>query len=407
MRKSFNRVSYVSRKHLHSHQEHLATSILFWSTKYMNTPQRLKIVCKHDRYKSTHRSHIQEKRRLNPQVVLPPQVVKMTSFNPSTTGASNQATAVSAVINPFESIQTSKFEALPQEIYNMIWEETIEGRNVQVRCRVIGEEFEIYSDPPQINVSQRSREWMKSEYNVAYLAQIRGYTGTLKPLENLWFNPKLDRICPVVERDWTPQAFKTMCDLLKLLKVWRIAVSDCSHVVAKIPNPWVTFFQRLYGDHWSSSFMESVLYTTKHDFIPHQKLEFVHYELANVELEPAQERARLIEVSESKKAFRRFNRLKNKQTRQDESNKLKGKKRTMVDGIPTWFFEEKKECPDLYLNIMLQVGSIDIWEGNLEDYEEWELEDDEEDEEDEMESEDSEEDEDEDSGYFDELANIW
>ncbi|ESZ90609.1 hypothetical protein SBOR_9006 [Sclerotinia borealis F-4128] len=283
----------------------------------------------------------------------------------------SQASPSLAVASSEKSSKTSKLEALPEEIYAMIWGETIdtvEGQNVLVRCRSIGNSFETYSDEPKFNgfgVSRKSREWTKSQYNVAYLAELRGYTGPLTPLENLWLNPTCDRFCPVMEHEWTPEAFAVACEVMRVIKVSRIAVSDCSHSTGSLKSPWTSFYCISNVENWSLSYREIFMYTTKHNLDAHQEAKFVPWSTVKIDLNFLQQQCRGMQLFKARSTFKIIKAAEKAQARADEIARSKQEKRIKVDGTPTWLFENGMKGCELEPKMIVEVRSLDIWSGSL------------------------------------------
>ncbi|TGO41041.1 hypothetical protein BHYA_0027g00180 [Botrytis hyacinthi] len=264
---------------------------------------------------------------------------------------------------------------LPNEILDLIWCHTdiIEPRNVTVRCKKVGESFELWSNEPYsiaLRVCRKSRQWFKDQYrnercNVASLAQIGGYIGPLKPLKNLWFDPLIDRICPILEGDWSDEAFITMCNVMQTTKVARIAVSDCSHEPA-VYSPWAAYYRLSNIDNWSLSFKETMIYTTKSDINGNRQLKLVEWKEGDAKLDMLQEKRRGIQTNyKALPTFKKISEAYADQSIADAKAKFDGNIASKVPNLPSWLYQNKEEWEGLKLQIMVEAGTLDRQENCL------------------------------------------
>ncbi|KAI9644243.1 hypothetical protein NHQ30_007598 [Ciborinia camelliae] len=170
-----------------------------------------------------------------------------------------------------------------------------------------------------------------------------------------------------MEHERTPEAFKFMCKVMKAIKVSRIAVSDCSHFTASLNSPWASFYRMSNIENWSSSFRETLMYTTKHDLDINQQVEFVEWSAAHLELNRRQKQVRTMQIFKARPTFKKIKVIEKAQSRPDAFAKARRKERTKLNGVPTWLFEAGPEnkFPQLQLDIMVEVGSIDSWEKKI------------------------------------------
>ncbi|TEY52915.1 hypothetical protein BOTCAL_0253g00180 [Botryotinia calthae] len=264
---------------------------------------------------------------------------------------------------------------LPNEILNLIWShmDAIKPRNVTVRCKKVGESFELWSNEPYsiaLSVCRQSRQWFKDQhrnmrYNVASLAQIGGYIGPLNPLKNLWFNPQIDRICPIIEEDWSDEAFITLCNVMQTTGVASIAVSDCSHESA-IYSPWAAYYRLSNIDNWSLSFKGTMIYTTKSDINENHQLDLVEWTEENVKLDMLQEKRRRIQINyKARPTFKRVSEAYAEQKIADAQANCEGRTAKKVPNLPFWLHQIKKEWEGLDLQIMVEAGTLDRQEEYL------------------------------------------
>ncbi|KAF7895597.1 uncharacterized protein EAF01_009559 [Botrytis porri] len=257
---------------------------------------------------------------------------------------------------------------LPNEVLNLIWSHIyiIEQRNVTVRCKKVGESFELWSNEPYsvaLRVCRQSRQWFidqhrDKQYNVAALAQIGGYVGPLNPLKNLWFNPQIDRICPIIEGDWSDEAFITMCNVMQVTKVDNFAVSDCSHESA-IYSPWAAYYRLSNIDNWSLSFKEVMIYTTKSDINENRQLKLVEWKDGDVKLDTLQEKRRRIQTNyKALQTFKKVSEAYADQRIADAQANLKGNIARKVSNLPIWLYQNREEWEGLNLQIMVEAGAL-------------------------------------------------
>ncbi|TGO59316.1 hypothetical protein BOTNAR_0165g00160 [Botryotinia narcissicola] len=258
---------------------------------------------------------------------------------------------------------------LPNEILDLIWSYTdlVEPRNVTVRCKKVGESFELWSNEPYsvaLSICRQSRRWFRDQhhnkrYNAVSLAQIGGYIGPLKPLENLWFDPLIDRICPILEGDWSDEAFITMCNVMQTTKVARIAVSDCSHEPA-IYRPWAAYYRLGNIDNWSLSFRETIIYTTKSDINENRQLKLIEWKEGDVKLDMLQEKRRRIQTNyKALLTFKKVSEAYADQSIADAKAKLEGYIARKVTNLPIWLYQNKEEWEGLKLQTMVEAGTLD------------------------------------------------
>ncbi|TGO20181.1 hypothetical protein BTUL_0001g01930 [Botrytis tulipae] len=264
---------------------------------------------------------------------------------------------------------------LPNEILDLIWSYTdiVEPRNVTVRCNKVGKSFELWSNEPYsiaLRVCRQSRQWFKDQYrnerrNVASLAQIGGYIEPLKPLKTLWFDPLVDRICPILEGDWSDEAFITMCNVMQTTKVARIAVSDCSHEPA-IYSPWAAYYRLSNIDNWSLSFKETMIYTTKSDINENLQLKLVEWKEGDAKLDMLQEkRCRIQTNHKALPTFKKVSEAYADQSIADAKAKFEGNVARKVPNLPFWLYQNKEEWEGLKLQIMAEAGTLDRQEKYL------------------------------------------
>ncbi|KAF7883213.1 uncharacterized protein EAF02_005133 [Botrytis sinoallii] len=264
---------------------------------------------------------------------------------------------------------------LPNEILDLIWSHTyiVEPQNITVRCKKVGESFELWSNEPYsiaLRVCRQSRQWFKDQHhdkrcNVASLAQTGGYIGPLKPLKNLWFNPLIDRICPIVEGDWSDEAFITMCNVMQATKVAKIAVSDCSHESA-IYSPWAAYYRLSNIDNWSLSFRETIIYTTKSDINENRQLMLIEWTEFDVKLDMLQEKRRRIQINyKALPTFKKVSEAYADQVIADTQAKFEGSIARKAPNLPIWLYQNKEGWEGLKLQIMVEAGTFDRQENYL------------------------------------------
>ncbi|KAF7887718.1 hypothetical protein EAF00_010012 [Botryotinia globosa] len=264
---------------------------------------------------------------------------------------------------------------LPNEILDLIWSYTdvVEPQNVTVRCKKLGESFELWSNEPYsiaLRVCRQSRQWFKDQYrnerrNVASLAQIGGYIGPIKPLKNLWFDPLVDRICPILEGNWSDEAFITMCNVMQATKVTKVAVSDCSHEPA-IYSPWAAYYRLSNIDNWTLSFREIAIYTTKSDINENRQLKLVEWKEGDARLDMLQEKRRRIQTNyKALPTFKKISEAYADQRIADAKAKSEGYIARKVPNLPIWLYQNKEEWEGLKLQTMVEAGTLNRQEKYL------------------------------------------
>ncbi|CAD6442388.1 acdf10f8-6bb7-49a3-b21c-78369dfb452f-CDS [Sclerotinia trifoliorum] len=279
------------------------------------------------------------------------------------------STQVSYPLSPpqiYHDSNPTTMQNIPLELFEVIWEMADTGvpRNVPVSCRHVGDTFEIYSAKVTSNITAlsvhwRSRQWAKTENNVAKLLRRKGYKGPLDQIRSLYFNPRRDRICPVNEMLWTPKAFELLLWVMNATGLKRVAVSDCSHLTANLNNPWELFFWWSNTEKWSSTFREISMYTTKFNIDVKQRTTFVGWAGVDLELSLHQKQRRNLQILKSRIASRKIQDAREKQALADDIAEKERKTRTKLDEVPTWLYESLHETGDFNLRMMVEVGSLD------------------------------------------------
>ncbi|TGO81987.1 hypothetical protein BPOR_0953g00020 [Botrytis porri] len=235
-----------------------------------------------------------------------------------------------------------------------------EPRNVTFRCKRLGNTFELHSNMPPSKASQifrRSRQWAKLQHIESHLAHHQGYVWPLEPLQNFYSNPEIDTLCPVMEQEWTSEAFYTLCEVMKIIKVSKIAISDCTHAEYARRSLWGTFYTMSNIENWSSSFRHIIMYTTKRSFDEHYRPKFMPYDGSKITLNTYQSKARSIQMHHARQMLKKLIAMKDAQDVADKEAERDGEGRTMVEGIPAWLFEELFQV-DLEFKTMLEVRSL-------------------------------------------------
>ncbi|TGO41042.1 hypothetical protein BHYA_0027g00190 [Botrytis hyacinthi] len=260
-------------------------------------------------------------------------------------------------------------ENIPQELFERVWEMADTGlsRNVPVSCRLVGNSFEIFSTEARSNITalsvhRRSRQWANTENNVARLLRKGGHKGPHTQVKSLYIDPRRDRICPINETQWTREVVEFLYWVMKAIGVERIAVSDCSHTLGIDSNargPWASFYWWSSIEDWSSTFTETLMYTTKIDLDMHQGMKFVDWNGAAITLGHREKRTREGQRMKARLATRKLQVAEKKQNAADDVTKREGLPRIKQDGVPTWLFEVGRIRLDFNLMPMVEVGSLD------------------------------------------------
>ncbi|KAF7952865.1 hypothetical protein EAE96_006089 [Botrytis aclada] len=224
-------------------------------------------------------------------------------------------------------------------------------------CRCFGNSFEIYSAEAKSNITAlifhiRSRQWANADNNVARLLRKNGHRGSNSQVKSLYFDPRCDRIRPINETQWTREAVEFLSWVMKAIGVERIAVSDCSHTLGIDNNarePWASFYWWSNIENWSSTFTDTLMYTTKINLDVHQKNEICRLEWSCSHSGPSPKRIREGQRLKARLATRKL----------QVAGKRVGLSRTKQDGVPTWRFKVGHARRDFNLIPMVEVGSLD------------------------------------------------
>ncbi|TGO20180.1 hypothetical protein BTUL_0001g01920 [Botrytis tulipae] len=258
--------------------------------------------------------------------------------------SSTQIVSTSSISQGKMRFNRNAMENIPQELFERIWEkaDTGLGRNVPVCCRLVGNSFEIFSTEARSNITalsvhRRSRQWANTENNVARLLRKGGHKGPHTQVKSLYLDPR-----PI--------------------GVERIAVSDCSHTLGIDNNargPWASFYWWSSIDNWSSTFIETLMYTTKIDLDVHQGIKFVDWNGAAVTLGHREKLTREGQRLKTRLATRKLQVAEKKQNAADDVAKSGELPRTKQDGVPTWLFEVGRTRRDFHLMPMVEILAED------------------------------------------------
>ena len=162
----------------------------------------------------------------------------------------------------------------------------------------------------------------------------------MEPLQDFYFNPEIDTLCPVMEEEWSSEAFYTLREVMKITKVSIIAISDCMYAEDARRSLWGTFYTMSKIKNWSSSFKDIMMYTTKQSFEDHYRPEFVTFEGSRITLNMYQSKAWSIQMHHARPMLKKLIAMKDAQDMADKEAERNGEVRTMVEGIPSWLFEK-------------------------------------------------------------------
>ena len=162
----------------------------------------------------------------------------------------------------------------------------------------------------------------------------------MKPLQNFYLNPEIDTLCPVMEEEWSSEAFYTLREVMKITKVSIIAISDCMYAEDARRSLWGTFYTMSKIKNWSSSFKDIMMYTTKQSFEDHYRPKFVTFKDSRIILNMYQSKAWSIQMHHARPMLKKLIAMKDAQDMADKEAERNGEVRTMVEGIPSWLFEK-------------------------------------------------------------------
>ncbi|KAK6597603.1 hypothetical protein H4I96_08555 [Botrytis cinerea] len=159
---------------------------------------------------------------------------------------------------------------------------------------------------------------------VAHLAYCRGYSWPLEPLQDFYFNPEIDTLCPVTEEEWSSEAFYTLCEVMKIIKVSIIAISDCMYAEDARRSLWGTFYTMSKIKNWSSSFKDIMMHTTKQSFEDNYRPEFVTFEGSRITLSMYQSKAWSIQMHHARPMLKKLIAMKDAQDMADKEAERNG-----------------------------------------------------------------------------------
>ncbi|KAF7883216.1 uncharacterized protein EAF02_005136 [Botrytis sinoallii] len=255
------------------------------------------------------------------------------------------------------------FRNVPREIQLMIWEKTVDvnPRNVPVGIM------------PQLGPGDSKGFMACKDYYEAARKRYSLLDDRLKANDmsmvqhlpsNFWFNPAIDRFCPVQE--WSPHNFEVGLKLFfQILQVSRIAINDYATDDARHNcETWQKFFHKEGISNWSPYFKDIFYYITFQRLNTDVELSFVPND------RPSDDPGRFYfqkfyhfykhwtQMLDAKRGYKRLAQLQADQKWQDESAEREGKPRVKLTDVPQWLFDVESDWSVAQPRLMIETRTF-------------------------------------------------
>lgn len=259
------------------------------------------------------------------------------------------------------------FKYLPPEIQLMVWRIAVDfnPRNVPVSImRQIGPGGFVFQSKIPI---PRCFIACKDFYNEAE----RRYSvigDRLKPNDmslvqhihpKLWFNPKIDRFCPVGH--WSPQNFEVGLQLFfNALQVSKIAISDDSMELREFNfETWQTFFHKENIGKLSPHVTDTIYYFTAHRL--HDDVEPLFAPDQESFLETVQDSVKSRrQLLSFESGFEELIKMHVSQKSENETAEKEGRPRVKVAEAPQWLFDVGNDWSPTKPHIMIETRTFSL-----------------------------------------------
>ncbi|KAF7873884.1 hypothetical protein EAF04_002556 [Stromatinia cepivora] len=248
------------------------------------------------------------------------------------------------------------FRSLPKEVQTMIWSDAVDLNPLNVPVGIIPQigpgGFQFYSNVPIPECFIACKAYYKEakkRYNVLggrLKANDMPLVQHIDP--NFWFNPAIDRFCPV--EHWSPQNFEVSLTLFfNVLKVSKIAISDdCTEFSTFNLNMWQTFFYKDSLEKCSPHVKEIFYYITTKRLNTDVELSFG----------PTDSCKHWDQVTAAKRDFEKIIEVFANQNSEDIAAQKEGRPRIKVAGIPQWLFDVQSDWLAPKPQLMIETRSL-------------------------------------------------
>ncbi|ESZ90610.1 hypothetical protein SBOR_9007 [Sclerotinia borealis F-4128] len=259
------------------------------------------------------------------------------------------------------------FKYLAPEIQIMIWQQALDfnPRNVPVRViRQIGPGgFKFETKIPIPGCYLACKEYYlqaRQRYSVIDGCLIANDMSLVQHVDpKLWFNPAVDRFCPVGH--WSSQSFEVGSKIFfDILKVSKIAVSNyCAEYLTYNLKSWSTFFHKQNIHKWSPHIEDIFSYITTQRLIADVELSFKPREPTCFFVNPQHSIKNMRQCDAAEKAVDKIVRLHRNQCKENEAAQNEGRLRIKLAGVPQWLFDvgNNWSVPDFQLMVETHTPS--------------------------------------------------
>ncbi|KAK6602498.1 hypothetical protein H4I95_06435 [Botrytis cinerea] len=264
------------------------------------------------------------------------------------------------------------FKDLPREIQLMIWEKAVDfnPRNVPVGImpQLGPGGFKFRTDIPIPEGFMACKGYYEAAKKRYCLLNDRLKANDMSMVQhlpsNFWFNPAIDRFCPVQE--WSPHNFEVGLKLFfQILRVAKIAISDYTTDDAHHNGEtWQKFFHAGGTWNWSPYVKEIFYYITfqrlntdvELSFVPNNRSskipgrfylqKFVHHT------------KHCNQIEDAKSGYRRLAELQAYQKHQDDAAERGGKPRVKLTTVPQWLFDVESGWSAAQPQLMIETRTF-------------------------------------------------
>ncbi|KAF7947351.1 uncharacterized protein EAE97_004600 [Botrytis byssoidea] len=263
----------------------------------------------------------------------------------------------------------TSFRTLPREAQLMIWEKAVDlsPRNVPVGImpQLGPGGFKFRTDIPIPEGFMACKDYYEAARKRYCLLDNRLKANDMFTVQhlspNFWFDPAIDRFCPVQE--WNTHNFKVGLKLFfQILQVSRIAINDYATDDAHHNGEtWQKFFHKEGISNWSPYVKDIFYYITYQRLNTDVELSFVPNDGTSDEQwgfhfhRSHQLHKHWDQILDAKRGYRRLARLQADQKWQDKSIEREGKARVKLTDVPQWLFDVESDWSVAQPRLMIET----------------------------------------------------
>ncbi|TGO41043.1 hypothetical protein BHYA_0027g00200 [Botrytis hyacinthi] len=266
----------------------------------------------------------------------------------------------------------TSFKTFPREIQLMIWDKAVDinpqNLPVGIMLQLGPGGLKFRTDIPIPEGFMACKDYYEAAKKRYSLLDGRLKANDISMVQHLssdfWFNPAIDRFCPVQE--WSPHHFEVGLKLFfQILQVSSIAINDyATNATRHNGETWQKFFHRKGISNWSPYVKDTFYYITFQRLNTDVELSFVPSD------RPSDDPGRFYfqrfhhfykhwtQMLDAKRGYKRLARLQADQKWQDESTERESKARVKHTDVPQWLFDVESDWSVAQHKLMIETRAF-------------------------------------------------